>query len=235
MDREIKVGIVVIAVLIVAVVSIPVYFAITSPKVEVTGIQALSTNPGLTANVTINGRYVQIDQNLTALLFLYPDWPVVLKNIAVATPGFSIASINASLPLIVDQNVTLSVVLKSNQSYSGSALLFLGAINASDLSEKILVPDVVADTSSKTVTLVSVFNAGDVPLTNSTVYLVRSDGLVVNSTVLPSEGIMPGEISYFTIEMSYSEATVLEVYHVNVVTVAGANATSRVFALTCNC
>lgn len=235
MDRDIKIGIIVIAILMAAVVSIPAYFALTSPKVDVTGIQAISTNPGLTLNVTALGRYIHVDQNLTALFFLYPDWPVVVNNVSVATPGFSIVSINTSLPLTVDQNVTLSLVMKSSQPYSGSVLFFFNAINASDLAEKILVPDVVADTSSKTVVYVSVFNAGDIPLTNSTAYLVRSDGLVVNSTTLPSEGTMPGKISYFNIDMSYSEATILEVYKVKVVTASGANATSRVFALTCNC
>lgn len=235
MDRDIKVGIIVITILIITIVSIPTYFAITSPKVEVTGTTAISTNPGLSVNVTALGRYVHIDQNLTALFFLHPDFPVTINNVSVATPGFSIVSMNTSLPLTVDQNLTLSLVLKSSQPYSGSVLFFINAINASDLAEKILVPDVVADTSSKTVVMVSVFNAGDIPLTNSTAYLVRSDGLVVNSTTLPSEGIMPGKISYFDIDVSYSEATILEVYKVKVVMASGANATSRVFALTCNC
>jgi hypothetical protein len=235
MGKKIKVGIAVIAILIVAMVSIPVYFALTSPKVDVTGLQVISINPGLTANISSSDRFINIGQNLTALVYLSPGWPVIVKNFSVATPGFSIVSLNVSLPLLVDQNVTLSLVLTSNQSYSGSVLFFIGSINASNLTEKILVPDVVVDTSSKTVTLVSVFNTGDVPLTNSTAYLIRSDGLLVNSTTLPTEGQLPGKISFHNIDMSYSNATVIEIYHVNVTTATGASATSRAIWLTCNC
>jgi hypothetical protein len=235
MDKELKVGIAVIAILVVAVVSIPVYFALTSPKVDVTGIHVISTNLGLTANASSSERFIDIGQNLTALVFLSPDWPVIVTNFFIATPGFSIVSLNASLPLLVDQNVTLSIVLRSNQSYSGSVLFFIGSTNESELSEKILVPDVVVDTSSKTVTLVSVLNAGDVPLTNSTAYLVRSDGLFVNSTTLPTEGQLPGRISFHSIDLSYSNATTVEIYYVKVATASGANATSRAIWLTCNC
>jgi len=211
------------------------YSALTSPTVDVTGLQTLSTNPGLMTNASTSERYVHVGQNLTALLSLSPQWSVLVKSISITTPGFTIISMNASLPFLVDQNVTVSVVLSSNQSYSGAVLFIINSLNASSLAEKILVPDVVPDTSSKTVTLVSVFNAGDVPLTNSIAYLVRSDGLVVNSTALATAGLLPGKISYFNIDMSYADATVVEIYRIRVVTTMGANATSRVFALTCNC
>jgi hypothetical protein len=234
MDKEIKVGIAVIAILVVAVVSIPVYFALTSPKVGVTGLQVISLNPGLTANASTSDRFVHIGQNLTALVFLSPDWPVIVKNFSMATQGFSIVSLNASLPLLVDQNVTLSLVLISNQSYDGSVLFLIGSINASGLPEKILVPDVGVDGPSKRVTSVSVLNAGDVPLSNSTAYLVRSDGLIVNSTSLPTDGQLPGRISFFNIDLSYLNATTLEIYHINVATASGANATSRAIWF-CNC
>jgi hypothetical protein len=235
MDIEYKVGIIVIVALAVAMVGIPVYFTLTSPKVDVTGFQVISTNQGLSANASTFQRYTYEGENITAYLFLTPGWPVIVKNITVATPGFSILAINASLPLLVNQNITLPIVLKSDQPYSGSVLLFVGAINASDSQEKILVPDVTVDTSSKTVTLVSVFNAGDAPLSNSTAYLVRSDGLIVNSTDLPTIGQLPGNVSYYNLDLSYVDATVVEIYHVNVITAAGANATSRAIWLTCNC
>ena len=235
MDRRIKVIIAVASIVVVAALGALAYSALASPAVDVTGLQALSTNPGLTANASTSERYAHVGQNLTALLSLSPQWPVFVKNISIATPGFRMMSMNASLPFLVDQNVTVSVVLSSNQSYNGAVLFIISGLNASSLAEKILVPDVVADTSSKTVTLVSVFNAGDVPLTNSIAYLVRSDDLVVNSTALATEGLLPGKISYFNIDMSYANATVVEIYRIKVVTTMSANATSRVFALTCNC
>jgi hypothetical protein len=235
MERRTETVLMTVAILAVAVAGIVVYMASTPPMVDLTGFYTLSANPGLSINASSWERSATVGQNLTAILQLSPQWPVIVKNLSITTPGFSILSLNSSLPLHLDQNVTLAVVYRSNQSYSGSILLLVSCLNASNIAEKILVPDVVADTTSKTVTMVSVFNAGDVPLTNSTAYLIRSDGLVVNSTPLHSEGLLPGKISYFYIDMSYADATLIEIYRVHVVTLTGAKATSRVFALTCNC
>jgi hypothetical protein len=235
MEKRITAVIMAVAILVVAIAGIAIFMASTPPMVDLAGFHTLSTNPGLLINASSWARSSTVDQNLTAILQLSPLWPVAVKNLSIATPGFSILSLNSSLPLQVDQNVTLAVVFRSNQSYSGSVLLLVSCLNASDLAEKILVPDVVADTSSKTVTLVSVLNAGDVLLANSTVYLVRSDGLVVNSTNIPTAGLQPGKIAFYDISLSYNDATVIEIYRLRVVTATGANATSRVFTLTCNC
>lgn len=235
MERRSRAAFIAIAILAVAATAIAAYMLPTTPKVDLSGFQTLSTNPGLSVNATSWSSSAAVGQNLTATLQLSPKWPVVVKGLSITTPGFSILSLNSSLPIQLDQNVTLAITFQSNQSYSGSILLLASCLNASDLAEKILVPDVVADTSSKKVTLISVFNAGDIPLTNSTAYLVRSDGLVVNSTPLHTEGLLPGKLSYFNVEMSYADATLIEIYRVNVVTATGANATSRVFPLTCNC
>ncbi len=235
MDRPAKLIVAVTAIIAIAVIGAVAYSTLSAPTVVLTGLQALSTNPGLTANASSSERQVNPGQNFSAVLSLSPHWPISVEYISIATPGFSIISLNASLPLRVDQNTTLSVVLRSDQSYSGAVLFIVNCLNSSDLAEKILIPDVTADTSSKTVVLVSVSNVGDVALSNSTAYLIRSDGLAVNSTPLHTEGLLPGKISYFNINMSYAAATIIELYRVQVVTALGANATSRVFALTCNC
>ncbi len=235
MDRDLKVGIVVVIALAAAIAIIPFYFALTSPQVDVTGFQVISANQGISANAYKLQGFVHIGENLTVYINVSPNWPVLIKNITVATAGFTLVSVNASLPLLVDQNITLPVIIKSSQPYLGQVIFYLGGMNASDLGEKILVPDIVADTSSKTVVFLSVQNAGDVPLSNSTAYLVRSDGLVVNSTPLPTAGQPPHNITYFDINMSYSQATLIEVYYVRVETAGGATATSRPIALTCNC
>jgi hypothetical protein len=235
MEKRTKAVSVILAALILSAVGMLAYYSTTAPAIDVVAYEALSTNPGLSVNASSTVRHSSVGENITVSLSLSPSWPVALKSLYAMTSGFSVVSINASLPLLVDQNMTISAVLRSNQSYSGTVLLIVGSVNVSELSEKILVPDVATDTWTKTVTLVSVYNAGDVPLANSTAFLVRSDGLVVNSTPLHTEGLLPGKISYFYIDMSYQGATLIEIYRVNVVTATGANATSRVFPLTCNC
>ncbi len=235
MENRTKAVFIAAPLLILAVASIAFWTMPAPATVNLSGLNTLSTNPGLSLNVSSWSKAAAVDENLTAVIQLSPKWPLELKSLTITTPGFSILSVNSSLPLQLDQNATIAITFRSNQSYSGSILLLASSLNASGLAEKILVPDVTANTSSKTVTLIAVFNAGDIPLTNSTAYLVRSDRLVVNSTPLHTEGLLPGKISYFYTDMSYAGATVIEVYRVNVVTITGANATSRVFALDCNC
>ena len=68
MDLRLKVIIAVASIMVVAAFGALAYSALTSPTVDVTGLQTLSTNPGLMTNASTSERYVHVSQNLTALL-----------------------------------------------------------------------------------------------------------------------------------------------------------------------
>lgn len=234
MDRRTKAAFAILAILLSAAAAILAYTALAPQYATITGFQAISTNPGLGTDALAWDKSAAVGQNLTACIRLSPQWPVIVNAFSIATPGFEILSLNASLPLLVDQNTTVSLAFKSNQSYSGSVLLLLAATNASGLPEKILVTDVVVDGLAKIVTSVTVYNAGDVVLTNSTAYLIRSDGFVAGYAALDTAGQLPGRASQHAVDISNPGATILEIYHVVVATAGGANATSRAIWF-CNC
>ncbi|MCQ5336858.1 MAG: hypothetical protein NO475_01510 [Candidatus Methanomethylicia archaeon] len=110
---------------------------------------------------------------------------------------------------------------------------FVGTSTASTppiTTERIIVEAVEVNTTNQNVTYVYVRNVGSATVNVTAIYLVRYDGVVVNSTNA-SATISPGELGKIFANITYTNAKPNELYYVQAVTTGGAMASSSSFKL----
>ncbi|MCC6013862.1 MAG: hypothetical protein LM593_05795 [Candidatus Verstraetearchaeota archaeon] len=99
-------------------------------------------------------------------------------------------------------------------------------------TERIIVEAVGVDTANQNVTYVYVRNVGSTTVNVTAIYLVRYDGVVVNSTsITGGTTISPGEVIKIPTDITYTDAKPNELYYVQAVTTGGAMASSTSFKL----
>ena len=207
-----------------------------APSYNINAILADSDNQNLIVGVLYNGN-VQVASNGTfqfSISFLSP-LDISIKNISIATPGFTILSANATFPIENRSVKVVTLVAKApDTGFSGDVKI---VVNSTTLAlERLAIEDIATDTDTKSVTYIGVRNTGSAPIQLTTIVLWRSDGAIVNSTNITSPVLQqPGTMYYYYLNLSYSPATAIEIYYVTAVTTTGINATSRAIWLNCNC
>lgn len=189
----------------------------SSLTVSLLSAPEMSLNPSETFNVVLN---------------LSSIGNAKIETINTPSPGFTITSINSSLPLSVNANTPVLVTIKApNYAYQGMLVLNM---NVSVQSESFVVRYFMTDWK-KSIYNFSVFNDGYAPVQLVKMYLVRSDGLVVNSTDLSLPSVSPGQVGSFNCSISYDLATASELYHIKLVSADGVVGVSLDEPITCNC
>jgi hypothetical protein len=175
----------------------------------------LTCNPGDVFNVTLN---------------LSSTSNVMINKIYTTSAGFTIVSINSSMPITVNSSIPLLITIRA-PSYASQGTLFL---NMNVSTEKFIIVYVISDWK-KSVTSFSILNTGDIPVKLEKMYLIRSDGLLVNSTDLSLPEVLPGQAGDFNCSLSYNLATSTELYYIKLVSSDGAIGISPSIPITCNC
>ncbi|MDD1776124.1 MAG: hypothetical protein LUP94_02090 [Candidatus Methanomethylicus sp.] len=162
--------------------------------------------------------------------------PQSVRNVSVLTQGFTLLSTAEQLPLVVDNGGSLTLNLKAPDSqFKGNLTILLKALPLSQNGEGIAISNVAVQTLFKTVTFMRVENIGNSTVNLASINLVRSGGIVVNSTNVTAPAQLPNAIVDYQVNLSYLSANLTETYYLVAITTNGVNATSNAFWLDCNC
>ena len=198
--------------------------------ISITGVTGLSaSSQWVIPNQIQTGSSISIPMNLSS------PRQVLLQNISVATPGFTLLSLDPQPPFLVSSGTLITVTLMvPNQSYQGD--LILNMTSSVVPWENLSVNSVVYNTTQRAVTAFYVVNGGNVPINITELYLESSDGLIVNQTFVSFPLQQPGfAAQLYNSTISYEQATKVQLFRLVVVTADGLNATSGLFPLNCNC
>lgn len=218
---------------IVAVLALGLVFFSSSGSVQINGIVPVSNGTDLKANL-LSASQLTCDPGavfnvtLNVMLNLSSASNVIINNIYTTSPGFSIASINSSMPITVNSSIPLIITIKA-PSYASQGTLFLN-MNTSSF----IVLYVISDWK-RSVTAFSVLNDGSTPITLEKMYLIRSDGILVNSTDLSLPEVLPGQVGNFNCSLSYNLATATELFYIQLVSSNGVIGISPSIPIACNC
>jgi hypothetical protein len=166
-------------------------------------------------------------------LLLHCSHPIIINEIKVSTPGFSIVSFNTTLPFQLDSNASMQIVVKApGGPFAGNLEILLNS--TAQPSDNFSIPIVHILRSEKTVLGFYVSNDGLTIINLTRVFLVDSNGSVVNQTALFTRQ-WPSTLQFYDMNISYPNATLSAYYHLTVESATGVSASSDPFILWCTC
>lgn len=221
-------------IIVVAVASLGVLF-FSPGSVKVDSILTVSNNSHLTVSLLSTSSFTcNPGESFNVLLNLSSPSNMTLVQIYTTSSGFTITSVNSSLPMYVNSSTPLLVTVKA-PFYASQGILFINMNASSPPNETFIIRYVISDWK-KSFTSFNILNNGGVPVNLVKMYLYRSDGILVNSTDLSLPEVYPSQLGIsFNCSISYNLATADELYYIKLVSAGGAVGLSPLMPLTCNC
>lgn len=239
MKRSRLILVAVAIIIVVAVASLGVLFFFSSGSIKVDAILAVSNNSRLTVSLLSSPSFtLNPGESFNVLLNLSSPSNITLVQIYTTSSGFTITSINSTLPMYVNSSTPLLVTMKA-PFYAAEGILFINMNASSPPNETFIISYVISDTKNKTFTSFAIWNNGEVPVKLVKMYLFRSDGILVNSTDLSLPEVYPSQnasqLANFNCSISYNMAMANESYYIKLVSADGVASLSIPIPLACNC
>jgi len=223
-----------IAAMIIIVGVVIAFFALFYQSgVIINSTSILSNNGNLSATFLVNAPN-HCSQNATfkVVLNVSSTTALTLRNISISK-DFTLVSTNVSIPMTIEKATLIAITLRAPAKTHQGNLAIEFNVSIGKL-ERFIITDVFSSLN-KSVSSFSITNNGDVPLALAEVYLVRSDGTVMNSTGVAYLQLPQSYSKEYYIDLSYSSATAFELYFIRVVTVNGITAISNYLPIACDC